>query len=49
MPVGILIKIPFAVPYMVMFQGIIIGIMEYDLIPVFQVLLFYSKIWVDSI
>ena len=40
MPVSGLIRCPFAVPYMVMLQGIIIRIMEDDLIPVFQVLLF---------
>ena len=49
MPVSGLIRCPFAVPYMVMFQGIIIGIMEYDLIPVFQVLLFHAKVRMDSV
>ena len=49
MPVSGLIRCPFAVPYMVMLQGIIICIMEDDLIPVFQILLFHAKIRVDSV
>ena len=49
MPVSGLIRCPFAVPYMVMLQGIIIRIMEDDLIPVFQVLLFHAKVRMDSV
>ncbi len=43
LPVSGLIRCPFAVPYVVMLQGIIIRIMEDDLIPVFRVLLFFSR------
>ena len=49
MPVSGLVRCPFAVPYMVMLQGIIIRIMEDDLISIFQILLFYSEVRVDSV
>ena len=49
MPVCIFIRCPFAAPDMIMFFCIVIRVMEYDDISIFQILLIYSQIRMDSI
>ena len=43
MPVCIFIECPFTAPYMIMFLCVVIGVMEYDCIAIFQILLIYCK------